>query len=244
MNEQDKQKPLEETTRQSRSGAAGPGGWRRLLSKKWVSPALFMAAAAIIVTIMWLYQGTTEKADVKPADEGSAEVSDVTTEDETAADEKTLEVIADNETMQWPVVNRSELEIVLPHYDADAPSEERQQALLVSGTTYIPHMGIDLARPDNAAFEVVAAMSGKVTVAEQHPTNGYVVEIEHPDGLVTVYQSLGEISVKAGDEVKQGTLIGKAGRSELEKDFGVHLHFEVRENGTPVNPLALLDEEE
>jgi stage II sporulation protein Q len=59
-----------------------------------------------------------------------------------------------------------------------------------------------------------------------------------------VYQSLGEISVKAGDEVKQGALIAKAGRSELEKDLGVHLHFEVRENGTPVNPLALLDEEE
>jgi stage II sporulation protein Q len=214
-----------------------------LLSKKWVSPALFMAAAAIIVTIMWLYQGT-EKADVKPADDESAEVSDVTTGDEEAANEKTLEVIAEGEALQWPVVDRGGLEIVLPHYDADAPSEERQQALLVSGTTYMPHMGIDLARPDNAAFDVAAAMSGKVTVAEQHPTNGYVVEIEHPDGLVTVYQSLGEIGVKAGDEVKQGTLIGKAGRSELEKDLGVHLHFEVRENGAPVNPLALLDEDE
>jgi stage II sporulation protein Q len=240
MNEQDKQKPLEEVSRLSRSGAAGTG-WRRWLSKKWVSPALFMAA--IIVAIMWLYQGA-EKADVKPADSGSAEVGDMTSEDEAVADEKTLEVIAEGETMQWPVVDRSDLEIVLPHYDADAPSEERQQALLVSGTTYIPHMGIDLARPDNAAFDVAAAMSGKVTVAEQHPTNGYVVEIEHPDGLVTVYQSLGEISVKAGDEVKQGTLIGKAGRSELEKDLGVHLHFEVRDNGAPVNPLALLDEEE
>lgn len=243
MNEQDKHKPLEEASRLSRSGAAKTSGWRRLLSKKWVSPALFMAAAAIIVTIMWLYQGT-EKADVKPADDGSAEVSDVTTDDEVAANEKTLEVIAEGETLQWPVVDRSGLEIVLPHYDADAPSEERQQALLVSGTTYMPHMGIDLARPDNAAFDVAAAMSGKVTVAEQHPTNGYIVEIEHPDGLVTVYQSLGEISVKAGDGVKQGTLIGKAGRSELEKDLGVHLHFEVRENGTPVNPLALLDEDE
>lgn len=243
MTEQDKQKPLEEASKLSRSGAAKPSGWRRLLSKKWVSPALFMAAAAIIVTIMWLYQGA-DKADVKPADDESAEVSDVTNNDEAAPDERTLEVLAEGETLQWPVVDRSGLEIVLPHYDADAPSEERQQALLVSGTTYMPHMGIDLARPDNAAFDVTAAMSGKVTVAEQHPTNGYVVEIEHPDGLVTVYQSLSEIRVKAGDEVKQGTVIAKAGRSELEKDLGVHLHFEIRENGTPINPLALLDEEE
>jgi Membrane proteins related to metalloendopeptidases len=244
MNEQDKQKPLEEASKLSRSGAAKSSGWKRLLSKKWVSPALFMAAAAIIVTIMWLYQGT-DKAETEPVDsKESAEVSDVTDADEAEADERTLEVIADGETLQWPVVDRSDLEIVLPHYDADAPSEERQQALLVSGTTFMPHMGIDLARPDNAAFDVAAAMSGKVTVAEQHPTNGYVVEIEHPDGLVTVYQSLSEISVKAGDEVKQGTLIAKAGRSELEKDLGVHLHFEVRQNGTPVNPQALLDEDE
>jgi stage II sporulation protein Q len=243
MNEQDKQKPLEDASRLNRGGAARPSGWRRLLSKKWVSPALFMAAAAIIVTIMWLYQGT-EKADVRPADDETAQTSDVTNTEDTTANERTLEVIAGGEVLQWPVVDRDGLEIVLPHYDADAPSEERQQALLVSGTTYMPHMGIDLARPDNAAFDVVAAMSGKVTVAEQHPTNGYIVEIEHPDGLVTVYQSLGEISVKAGDEVKQGALIAKAGRSELEKDLGVHLHFEVRENGTPVNPLALLDEEE
>lgn len=243
MSEQDKQKPLEETSRLSRSGAAKSSGWRRLLSKKWVSPALFMAAAAIIVTIMWLYQGT-DKAEVKPADDESAEASDVTNADEAAADEGALEVIAGVETLQWPVVDRGELEIVLPHYDADAPSEERQQALLVSGTTFMPHMGIDLARPDNAAFDVAAALSGKVTVAEQHPTNGYIVEIAHPDGLSTVYQSLGEINVKVGDEVKQGALIAKAGRNELEKDFGVHLHFEVRQNGTPVNPLALLDEEE
>jgi len=242
MNEQDKQKPLEDASRPSRGGAVKTSGWRRLLSKKWVSPALFMAAAAIIVTIMWLYQGT-EKADVTPANDESAETSDVTNTDEAAPNDRTLEVIAEGETLQWPVVDRGGLEIVLPHYDADAPSEERQQALLVSGTTYTPHMGIDLARPDNAAFDVVAAMSGKVTVAEQHPTNGYIVEIAHPDGLVTVYQSLGEINVKAGDEVKQGTLIAKAGRSELEKDLGVHLHFEVRENGTPVNPLALLDED-
>lgn len=242
MNDQDKHKPLEEAPKLSRGGAVKPSGWKRLLSKKWVSPALFMAAAAIIVTFMWIYQGTGSDKDATTAETNeSAEINE--TNGETAAlDEGTLEVVADGETLQWPAVYRDELEIVLPHYDADAPAEERERALLESGTTFMPHMGIDLARADNDAFDVVAALSGTVTVAEQHPTNGYVVEITHPDGLVTVYQSLSDVQVKVGDEVKQGTQIAKAGRSELEKDLGVHLHFEVRHNGKPVNPLVLLDE--
>jgi stage II sporulation protein Q len=103
-------------------------------------------------------------------------------------------------------------------------------------------MGVDLASADNKAFDVVAAMSGKVTLVEIHPTNGNVVEITHPNGLRTIYQSLGDVQVNNGDEVKQGTIIAKAGRNELEKDEGVHLHFEVRDNEKPVNPNLFLEE--
>jgi stage II sporulation protein Q len=112
--------------------------------------------------------------------------------------------------------------------------------MIQTGNTFTANTGIDLAEADNKTFDVSAALSGKVMVAEQHPLNGNVVEIKHADGIVTVYQSLGELQVKVGDEVKQGTVIGKAGRSELEKDLGIHLHFEVRKDGKPVNPNLLL----
>lgn len=240
MNEQDKNKPQEEAPKLSRSSAVKTSGWKKTLSKKWVSPAVFMAAAAIIVTLMWVYQGN--EATTNTTDE-SAEATETNGEPTAAElDEETLEVISGNETLQWPVMNRSELEVVLPHYDAEASSEERQRAMLVSGTTFTPHMGIDLARADNSAFDVTAAMSGVVTLAEEHPTNGAVVEITHADDIATVYQSLSDLTVKAGDEVKQGTIIAKAGRNELERDLGVHLHFEVRQAGQPINPNLLLED--
>jgi stage II sporulation protein Q len=66
------------------------------------------------------------------------------------------------------------------------------------------------------------------------------VQIQHPNGLVTVYQSLTDLKVQVGDEVKQGDLIAAAGQSEVATGEGVHLHFEVRNNGQSVNPLTLI----
>jgi len=241
MNENQKSKPQTEGTPEpNRGGAAQASAWKRLLSKKWVSPAAFMAAAAIIVTLLWLYQGTDRK---EPA--GGTSVTETGEQDKGEAGESakggTLEVAATGEVLQWPVVNRSEVEVTVPFYEQSATDQEKQQALVQAGTTFIPHTGLDFAKPDNSAFEVVAALSGKVTLAGSHPTNGYQIEITHDDGIVTRYESLSDIKVKEGDEVKQGTIIAKAGRSELEKDMGVHLHFEVRENGIPISPADALD---
>jgi stage II sporulation protein Q len=77
-------------------------------------------------------------------------------------------------------------------------------------------------------------------VAEQTPTNGYEVQIDHGNGLVTVYQSLDDLKVKEGDEVKQGDVLAMAGRSEMEQSEGIHVHFEVRSNGQSVDPNSLI----
>lgn len=69
-----------------------------------------------------------------------------------------------------------------------------------------------------------------------------MVEITHGDNLKTVYQSLADVKVKQDDEVKQGDAIASAGVSELGKNLGNHLHFEVYEDGQPVNPQGYLPE--
>lgn len=86
----------------------------------------------------------------------------------------------------------------------------------------------------------MAALAGKVVKVENDPLVGKTVEVEHADKMVTVYQSLENTTVKPGDEVTQGQVIGSAGRNEFEKDFGVHLHFEVRVDDKPVNPQQYL----
>lgn len=245
MNEnQSKPKQKEESPKtigREASAANTSSGWKKLLSKKWVTPAAFLAAAAIIVTLMWIYQGadTSEPTTTTPSEavEGTTG-GEASTEPQDAVD-----ALPGNETMEWPVLNRDKLTEVLSFYDNDADEAERAAAVIQSGDTFTPHVGIDLADPNGAAFDVVAALSGNVTLVEKHPTNGNVVEIDHGNGLITVYESLSDVTVAEGDEVKQGAVIAKAGRSDVERDLGVHVHFEVRHNGSAVNPASLIDQE-
>lgn len=243
MNEENKSKYDESPKSTPGGSTANASTWKRLLAKKWFSPAAFMAAAAIIVTLMWLYQGSgqLEIAENNQPGQEATEGSEIA-EQPGQIDEETLEVLAGNEILQWPVVNREELEVATPFYEADASGEERQAAMVQVGNTYTAHMGIDFTRVDEQPFDVLAAMSGKVSHVEQHPTNGYVVEISHADSIVTIYQGVSDVTVKTGDEVKQGTIFAKSGRNELEKDLGIHLHFEIRQNGEAVNPGLLLPE--
>ncbi len=157
-------------------------------------------------------------------------------------DDEAPEVVAGDELMQWPVANKEALQVELPFYDEKATDAEREAALVQVGDTFSPHMGIDFVDPSGKTFDVLAALSGKVTYVKTEPTNGNVIEITHAGGLVTVYQSVTDVAVAVGDEVRQGTVIAKAGRNDLERDLGIHLHYETRSNGKPVNPSSLIAE--
>ncbi|GIO12213.1 hypothetical protein J19TS2_17680 [Cohnella xylanilytica] len=217
-----------------------PTGMKRFFSKRWVFPAVYMAAAAIIVTILWLNAGAGGSKDP----ENSVPVSGV--ESQGAAAEtnspEAVEAAAGGESLQWPFDSKDVIQ-TLSFYDSSASEEKKQAAMVEYNNSFYPHTALDFAAKDDKPFEVLAAMSGKVKVAEQSPINGYEVEIEHPNGLVTVYQSLEDLKVKAGDEVKQGDVIAMAGRSEMEKDEGVHVHFEVRSNGQSIDPNTLIKEQ-
>lgn len=246
MNDQNQSKPKqrpEETPKTvlgGTSAAKSSSGWKNLFAKRWVSPAIFMAAAAIIVTLMWIYQG----ADQTSPTTGKPDSTDVS-QGETATqgkDGEASEVVTGDELMQWPVAKKEALQVELPFYDEKATDAEREAALVQVGTTFTPHMGIDFVDPSGKTFDVLAALSGKVTYVKTEPTNGNVIEITHAGGLVTVYQSVTDVAVAVGDEVRQGTVIAKAGRNDLERDLGIHLHYETRSNGKPVNPSSLIEE--
>lgn len=99
------------------------------------------------------------------------------------------------------------------------------------------HMAYDIANP--AAPPVIAAGDGTVILV-QYLTYGYGrhIVVDHGDGLATLYGHLSEIYVSSGDAVSQGQVIGKMGSTG--RSTGTHLHFEVRRNGSPVNPASYL----
>ncbi|MEW6661334.1 MAG: M23 family metallopeptidase [Bacillota bacterium] len=81
---------------------------------------------------------------------------------------------------------------------------------------------------------VRASLPGKVITIGQSPALGRMVELEHATGLSTVYAGLSEVLVSRGQQVKRDEIIGKAG--SINNRTG-SIHFEVRVNGTPVNPV-------
>ncbi len=85
------------------------------------------------------------------------------------------------------------------------------------------HQGTDLAAPEGTP--VVAAFSGRVEIAGQMGGYGLIVVISHGDTHETRYAHLSEILVKAGQEIRQGTVIGLVGSTGLST--GPHLHFEI-----------------
>ncbi|MFD2331408.1 peptidoglycan DD-metalloendopeptidase family protein [Cohnella sp. GCM10020058] len=232
------------STRSVVSSSSRPSATKRFFAKRWVFPAMYMAAAAIIVTILWLNASSGTSGKPKDVASTAGVKQEVGTDGQTAEDPDALPVAAGGETLAWPVTNRDAMSVSMPYYNENGTEEEQAAAMVKHDNQFTPHTAIDLASKDGKAFDVKAAMSGEVTVAEQTPQNGYEINIKHPNGLVTVYQSLAELKVKVGDSVKQGDVLGTAGVSELEKDEGVHVHFAVKSNSQTVDPASLIGDQQ
>lgn len=98
------------------------------------------------------------------------------------------------------------------------------------------HYGNDYGVPTGT--EVKACAAGKVVMAENRISTGWSVVVEHLPGLYSLYYHMSELSVKEGDMVNQGQLLGKSGATGLAT--GPHLHWEVRLNGSAVRPEFFL----
>lgn len=103
------------------------------------------------------------------------------------------------------------------------------------------HPGIDFV----GAGDVVSILDGNVKKVEETTMEGTVVTVEHADGLVSYYKSLGgDVTVKAGDAVKAGDKLGTASTSLAELNTGAHLHLEVKKDGKYIDPNTVLPQNE
>jgi murein DD-endopeptidase MepM/ murein hydrolase activator NlpD len=127
-------------------------------------------------------------------------------------------------SMAWPVPG---------YYTITSPFGWRMHPILHKR---IFHAGIDISGPGINGHAIVAAAAG--TVIATGPRGGYgnVVMIDHGNGVVSIYahQQSGGIKVSVGQHVKKGQRVGTVGSTGMST--GPHCHFEVRVNGSAVNP--------
>lgn len=105
------------------------------------------------------------------------------------------------------------------------------------------HYALDIA--ESGGGSIFAAEDGTVTEAENdggwHGGYGNVVQIDHGNGKVTLYAHNKEVYVNVGDHVKRGQVIAAMGNTGHTYGVtGIHVHFEVRDNGVKRNPLLYL----
>ena len=132
------------------------------------------------------------------------------------------------------------VKIVKDFYDFQADEEKQKNSIIYYESTYLQNSGISYGGVEDA-FDIVAILDGIVTSVKEDNTLGKIVEVRHSNDMVSVYQSLSEVSVKENDEIKQGTIIGKSGSSNISKELNNHLHFELIFKGQIVNPENYYD---
>lgn len=96
------------------------------------------------------------------------------------------------------------------------------------------HYGVDIVAPKNAPIK--ATLNGTVIFANWTPDHGYVLQIQHDHNFVSAYKHNSVLLKKVGDYVSAGDAVAIIGNSGELSD-GPHLHFELWENGKPLDPM-------
>ena len=100
----------------------------------------------------------------------------------------------------------------------------------------LPHEGVDIATRQGTP--IVATAQGKVSFTGRRDGYGLTVQIQHGFGYETLYGHASQILVRRGQEVERGEVIALVGRTGITT--GANVHYEVRQNGRPTNPLRFV----
>ncbi len=151
-----------------------------------------------------------------------------------------IPVIGKNQIMLKPFTD-TKVKVVKSFYNYLDDKEKQENAIIYNDGTYMQNSGVDFGGA--TGFDVIAVLDGTVIDVTEDPLLGKTVQIRHNNELISVYQSLSEVKVKKDDTILRSQIIGKSGLSNIAKDLGDHLHFELFYKGQVVNPLEYFDKE-
>ena len=206
---------------------------KRRKLKPYVLQSILLIAIASIIFGTATLSNSLKQTNEDTRDEVLSYVSNVILEEAEP-------VINTKEKMISPYTDQT-VTVGKSYYDYKADAATQEKSIIYHDNTYLQNSGTDFISEN--VFDVVSVLDGSVTDVKEDDTLGKIVEIKHDNGYVSIYQSLSEVSVKKGDMVTQGQVIGKSGTNELDKDMGNHLHFELYVNGQVVDPTLYLNKE-
>ena len=196
--------------------------------KPFVIPSLYTLAIILFVFSIYFFQNTIKGVIISNDDENTEYV-----DDDILEDEQYIPVVNTKIEIIKPFIN-DKVTIAKSYYDYKAEADSQKNSIIYYENIYMQNSGVDYKLEE--AFDVVSVLDGKVISVEDNDMMGTTVQIKHDNNLISVYQSLSNVKVKVDDTIIQGQVIAQSGESNINKDLGNHLHFELYHNGNIVNP--------
>ena len=173
------------------------------------------------------YPITAERMRSFANEDGGKALSPTLTGDEKGTVESLYTCSAESIWLTWPVAGSSTVSL----------SRGFGGCMRAADGGMLVHAGIDI--PGKNGMEITAAASGTVTEMGFDTSKGNYLVLDHGNGLTTLYAHCLHLLTEKGRQVKAGECIALMGSTGIST--GPHLHFEVRRDGTPENPIAYFD---
>lgn len=194
---------------------------KRLVLKPFVIPTLYSIFAIVVVVSLFL---SIEVIDEKDS---------ITYVSGAILDEYVPVVSVEEEKVMKPFTDQT-VTISKNFYDYESTDEEQTNSILYHENTYIQNTGVNYQSANT--FDVISILGGEVIEVEEKELLGKSVTIRHDNELISVYQSVSNVTVNKGDRVSTGQVIAKSGNCDLITDSKNNLHFELYVNGTIADP--------
>ena len=195
--------------------------------KDWVLPTLgiFVAIGSVFTYFLLTYIFNYEKDFTK-----DTYTTDVLIEESVTVNEEI------NKTIIKPFTS-TKVAVSKYFYHSQDESERQTNSLIKYQNIYMPNTGILYSSDEK--FDILAVDDGKVTSVKKDEILGYIIEIEHTNNVITIYQSVSDVKVEEGATIKQGDIIASSGSNSLENEKENCLHFEVYKDGKLLNPESV-----
>ncbi len=151
--------------------------------------------------------------------------------------EVTQSVLKEQEESFSKPYNAENVTIITSYYNKDADEKTQQNSLIYYQKTYMPSTGTIYGSAEE--FNVTAINDGTVKKIDKDDILGNVVQIEHNANLISYYYSLKDVTVKVGDSVKKGTVLGSATTNAIN-DKKNNILLEIYYQGKSLDPEKVL----
>lgn len=202
--------------------------------KGYVLPTIYaITLVMMIISIAFLSQNLLDSQEERNPINSEPVFDEQSVINETTEEQTTNEV-----TIAMPYTS-DKVSVAKDYYNREDDSENQEKSLIFYENTYMPNTGI-LYESDET-FDVVTILDGTIKEVKEDEILGKMVSIEHENGIISTYYTLGEVKVSAGDQVKQNDIIAKSGTSKLNINKQSSLLLEIYIDGNLTNPNTIFN---